>query len=563
MPSISYRPSPSQAERTIATARVALAISSLFAVWLDPAEPARYTQATYVVHSMYVAYSVLMVAYVWRDVRRSRVTLGTHIADIAIFSVFQYLTLGPSSPFFVYFIFSLFCGALRWGWRGTLRTAGAVIVSYLSMGAWMSQTLGSSEFELNRFIIRTVYLAVTAFLLVHLGRHEERLRDDIERLARWPALIGGDTDRLMEDQLRHAARIVQAQRTVMLWDVSDEPDLHLATLSPQGFVIRTHAPGEFDPIVSPEIDAATFLSATRLSDPESRSVLVSRDEHHCTEVQTAPVHERLRPIVDGLGVVSAAFRTERVVGRVFFSDLATPAPDLLPLTQVVARELGASFDQLYVNEQLRAVAASEERIRVARDLHDGVLQALTGVRLELRAAASGVEGVSAPARDRMLAIERAVAIEQRELRMFIDDLKPGRIERSAETLRERLEALRDRVSLEWKAVVTIRAADDLPSLSAEMEQKTLLMIHEAVVNALKHAGPSRVNVTLDASSDILRLTVADDGHGFPFEGRYTHAALTHMNSVPKSLLDRVTALGGELSIESSARGSRVEMTWSL
>src|SRR5207248_7724367 len=52
------------------------------------------------------------------------------------------------------------------------------------------------------------------------------------------------------------------------------------------------------------------------------------------------------------------------------------------------REIGVSLDQLNVTQRLRDIAASEERIRLARDLHDGVLQSLTGIRLELRATAA-------------------------------------------------------------------------------------------------------------------------------------------------------------------------------
>jgi signal transduction histidine kinase len=53
--------------------------------------------------------------------------------------------------------------------------------------------------------------------------------------------------------------------------------------------------------------------------------------------------------------------------------------------------------------------------------------------------------------------------------------------------------------------------------------------------------------------------VSDDGRGFPFTGSYNHDSLAASHVAPRSLFDRVTALGGQLSIESSERGSRVEM----
>src|SRR5437867_10722607 len=94
-----------RAERTIATARVAIAAVSLFAIWLDPAEPARYAQFTYTLHSFYIAYSLMLAAIMWQRPSTGWLPIATHIADIFAFSVFQYLTLGPSSPLFIYFVF--------------------------------------------------------------------------------------------------------------------------------------------------------------------------------------------------------------------------------------------------------------------------------------------------------------------------------------------------------------------------------------------------------------------------------------------------------------------------
>src|SRR5262245_30828706 len=98
-----------QTEQAIAMARLVLAGASLFAVWLDPAEPTRYIQLTYTLHAIYVVYALALILATRRRPGPSRMPLITHIVDIIVFSVFQYLTLGPSSPFFMYFLFSLFC----------------------------------------------------------------------------------------------------------------------------------------------------------------------------------------------------------------------------------------------------------------------------------------------------------------------------------------------------------------------------------------------------------------------------------------------------------------------
>lgn len=559
-PPISSR---TETERVIAAARVALASASLFGVWMDPVEPARYVPITYSLHLVYLIYALALAGMMWTIWMRpigKRIPMAMHVADIIFVSVLQYMTLGPSSPFFLYFVFSLFCAAMRWGWRGTLATAAVVLLTYVLMGASMSRELGPAEFELDRFVTRSVYLVVSAGLLVYLGLYEARLRGEIERLARWPLAAGADPNRLIEQVIEHAAEIVGAARAVAIWDTGDEPDAHVARWSPEGAATSTHPPDKFHPVVPDPLAAATILCAGPVSATSRLLVCNGRDE-----VTDAPgaIHPGLLPWLTGIGLASAAFKTERVSGRVFFTDLGGPAAEIVPLTEVVAREIGASLDQVFITKQMKEIAAGEERIRVARDLHDGVLQSLTGIRLEIRAVAAALD--AAPTvRDRLFAIERGLAIEQRELRFFIGGLGPSANGlRDQETLEGRLNALRERIALEWKMPVTIRFAPDGAPLPERIERAVPLMVHEAIVNALKHGQPTRVAVTVHGGPEELRIVVADDGRGFPFHGRYEHAALTASRTGPKSLIDRVTALGGRMSIESTDAGSRIEMVLAL
>ena len=361
-PSISSR---RETERVIAAARVALASAALFGVWMDPTEPVRYVPITYTLYVVYVVYALLLLALIL--VRRvdERLPLITHVGDIIFVSVLQYLTLGPSSPFFLYFVFSLFCGALRWGWQGTLATAGVVLATYILMGATMSRELGPTEFEFDRFVTRSVYLMTTSGLLVYLGLYEARLRGEIERLARWPAAGGTDSRQIIEELIEHAAAIMGAGRAVAIWDAGDEPAIRVARWSAEGAFTSTHPPATLTSTAGPDVGDATFLLAGQVS--ASARLLVSGTNGRLDEAHDLTIHADVLPWLAGVGLASAAFKTERVEGRVFFTDLGTPAAEIVPLTEVVARQIGASLDQLFVTEQTRAIAASEERIRVARD----------------------------------------------------------------------------------------------------------------------------------------------------------------------------------------------------
>jgi signal transduction histidine kinase len=553
---------PSRTERTIVIARVVLAASSLFAVWIDPNTASRYVVPTYTLHLLYAVYAIALALISWNHAGVGRWPLITHLGDIAVCALFQFLSLGPSSsPFFTYFVFSLFCGALRWGWRGTLRTAGLVLTLFLIMGISMRSTVGPEALDLYRFVSRAFYLAVVASLLMFLGQHEARLRRNIVRLARWPSASGVEGHEALARVFDHAAQIIGAGRLLVAWEVGDEPWVHLATWSPAGMAITRHGPGEFNPLLPAEL-ADTIVLCTTLR-AERNCVFLDRTGAH-VEWNGLPVHPGLARRLDGVGLLSAPITSGRLAGRVFFTDLTAPTAELMTMAGVVAREIGTSLEQVSLAEQLQDIAVSEQRLRVARDLHDGVLQSLTGIRLELQdvAAALGTDSAGS-LRHRLLAIERTLAIEQRELRMFIESLKPHAETAADDGLVLTLDALKERVALEWKVPLTIRVGPRVAAIPHAIERAIPPMVHEAVVNALKHGHPSRIRVDLDVDNGILRIVVADDGHGFPFRGRYDHAALTEARLGPASLRERAASLGGTLTIDSEVAGSRVEIALPL
>jgi signal transduction histidine kinase len=546
-----------QTERVIAAGRLTLAAASLFGVWWDPGEPTRAVGITYVLSGVYLAYSLALLGLVWSRPPGERLPIVSHVVDLIFVSFLQYLTLGPSSPFFLYFVFSLFCAVIRWDWKATLLTAGVVLGAYLLMTALIIPTLRPDEFDGERFVTRCVYVIVSSAILIYLSRHHERLRLEIDRLARWPQPTMLEMRESIAQLLSHAAKVVDAAYVVVIWEAGEEPYVLAAHWPIEGSLISRHPPGSLFPPVSLELEEKAFVAAGRVS---MESELLVPNGKGGLVATSGQVRDEVLGLLKGEGLVSAPFRTERVSGRAFFMGFTSSASELVPLTEVVAREIGGSLNQLYIAEQMKEIAAGEERIRLARDLHDGVLQSLTGIRLEISAAVSALDG-SPAARDRLSAIERALAIEQRELRRFISGLGPGRSSTgSVGSLASQLDWMKERIALEWKIPVTIRCeAERLPG---DIERAVPLMVHEAIVNALKHGRPSQVAATVDATKDEVRIIVADDGHGFPFRGRHNHRALAESRVGPKSLLDRVAALGGEVWIESSDAGSRVEIVLS-
>ena len=169
-----------RAERLIATSRVVLAAFSLLAVWLDPYTPTAHGQTLYLLLLGYVGFSLAVAAVVWlAHGPLGRLGLGSHVLDVSLFCVLTYLTEGPTSPFFTYFMFSIVGATLRWHLRGALWTAAVALIAFNGIGVYGSEVMDDPAFEENRFIIRSVYLAVMAGLLGYLGAYEERRRREM------------------------------------------------------------------------------------------------------------------------------------------------------------------------------------------------------------------------------------------------------------------------------------------------------------------------------------------------------------------------------------------------
>lgn len=424
--------------------------------------------------------------------------------------------------------------------------------------------------DLIRVIVFATVAMLTASLAAAQRRAEMAQRRALEesrealrtlrKVSGWPlfvdATLAGAAARLLE----HAGSVVGSAAAVAVWEAEDEPWIYLVDSSAGETAVRRFAPKELEHVVEPELDWTTFVSDSTAG---ANGFIVSRDGMLASWTG-AVAHSAVAARLGDGPLASAPFAVEHLRGRLFFTGLTSASPDIIPLVEVVAREVGNSLERLHLHDRLQQVAIREDRIRVARDLHDGVLQSLTGIRFRLQALADEQDAPSA-VRDQLLAVERAIAIEQRELRLFIEDLRPVPRRREADgTVASSLEELRARLAAEWSTPITIRVNPPELSLSQEAEQTLRFVVREGAVNALKHAHPSRVSVdVVHDSPEWLRVTIANDGRGFPFRGRLEHDELLAANAGPVSLRERLASVSGTLAIESSATGSRLEIALPL
>ena len=248
------------------------------------------------------------------------------------------------------------------------------------------------------------------------------------------------------------------------------------------------------------------------------------------------------PIVARGEVIGAFYLTEKESAASF--DLADEQ-----LIELLAAHAAIAITNASLYERSRELSILAERHRLALDLHDAVSQKLFSLMLTAEAMATQFDRDPDAARvqlERLRALSRE-ALE--ELRSLILGLRPPELERDglAGTLRKQAEMLErvHGVPITMQAEPVSSPAPDEESLGRELS--VLRIAHEALHNAVRHAGARSVRVLLAESDGRLRVEVSDDGTGFDPERaelRARHLGLTSMEA-------RARELGGILQIRSA------------
>jgi two-component system, NarL family, sensor kinase len=194
------------------------------------------------------------------------------------------------------------------------------------------------------------------------------------------------------------------------------------------------------------------------------------------------------------------------------------APEELQLLHIIGDQIGLAIQRARISaEHTRAaarLATTEERSRLARDIHDTLAQGLAAITLQLETA----DALSAAKPERAQeAIRRALTLARRNLeeaRRSVIDMRAAPLQ--GHTLREALALLVQQTREESGVRVTFRClpAKQFPVLADRIETGIYRVAQEALANASKHAQARHIQLKLVATRDELCLYVKDDGRGF-------------------------------------------------
>jgi len=238
------------------------------------------------------------------------------------------------------------------------------------------------------------------------------------------------------------------------------------------------------------------------------------------------------------GGVVGVLSITRESGAPPFSD------DDVEVLTAFADQASVVLESARLRDEVQQLAVVRDRERIARDLHDGVIQSLFGVGLALQVAESE------QADDRLIRARVATAMADidriiHDVRSYVYQLRPALLERSS--LVDALQRMADDVEQRHAVVVAVEAGDEALDLLAPVAPDVVLIVREALSNVARHARALACRVGVHHEGEAVRIAVEDDGRGFD-------AAAVPPGRGLDNLAARARELGGWLLVHSSADG---------
>jgi signal transduction histidine kinase len=513
-----------------------------------------------------------VLVYVHRTPRVS-VTQGHvfHGFDVLWTAALTFVSEGPVSPFFLFFLFVVLSAAYRWGFWGTLVTTLVTVAVFLiqtgvaAAGPWRQTWLTSIDFELNQTILRVAYLLLTGFLLGYLAEQEKQSRAELGAIAdltRQPRVdlgLGGSVVAVAET-LRRTFDATRVQfvlydydsRQASLWrldgsadETSEPPRLELTGDDQRTWLFPD--PGR--------AWCATMRTGVAL---DARVVEPGAWPLRHVPVEFPPGFTRdasfTRVIVANFGL------QEQWRGRVYlFDPRSTAQPEQsVHFLDALADYVTPALTNVFLLGRLRARATAEERARVARELHDGAIQALLGIEMKVEALRRRY--LSSEVNVDLEDIQESLRHEVLALRELMQALRPIPLD-TGDQLPDVLASIVERFRRDTGVPARFVFAGGPVGLPAPTALEVVRIVQEALANVRKHSGARNVLVRLAGSQDGCSLVIEDDGRGLEFEGRLTGEELEQRRLGPSIIKERARIAGAQLVIDSSrGTGTRIELT---
>jgi signal transduction histidine kinase len=232
-------------------------------------------------------------------------------------------------------------------------------------------------------------------------------------------------------------------------------------------------------------------------------------------------------------------------GQILLWDAESLSFDDIRLLAAFGDEVARALDREEMARLGRVEVETGVRQAVARDLHDSVAQFLAGTLFRLEALRRWIHEGNDPD------AENALRREQTQLRLLIERLRRGQEGDRRTEIAEELQALLAEAGAHWSIATELLAPPQQLLVPVQLSYEIRQIVREAIANAARHGNCGKVSVAITHTKGQFRLSIIDDGVGF--------GELSTEPMRPRSISERVEALGGHFELHSGAGGARLEI----
>lgn len=418
-------------------------------------------------------------------------------------------------PFYLWYIFYVVTVATRYGSLRSILALGASVVSF-ALIAGVPQNTASDLVPVLGFM---GFLLVLALMFGQISEKQLNYRASLAVVNEFRAELAGmiTPKDIIDHLLLSVGKLLNVEQTFFLparrgSDGSEAPGLRSAGANSALMATFREGGGEWNVEQILEQERPLVSNSLSVYHPLPKGIA---SRLGLRNLAAAPLIVRGAPV----GVVYAANGREK---RLNFADMR--------LLSLIATQAAPVVENALLWERLTQAATSEERLRIARDLHDNFLQTLAAIKLHLERCKILVEKNSDKTKDGIDKIHQIATRGLAEVRYYLSELRlmgpePSRFQ---EAVKRCADEAAVRGALEVQVDIDTQSRRIPPGIAVAAFQ----ILRELLNNVVNHAGAEVATVSVRTDDDGLTIEVGDDGVGFDVEKvRAEKAAAGHVGLI--------------------------------
>ncbi len=534
--------------RTIPLVRLILISSVLLGVLLDTWLTKRASYLTLGILFLYLVYGGVL--YLLARAHKPLVPLiarWEHWGDLCWFGLLMSFDPERSFLFFFGFSFPFLVAAFRRGLAEAVRVTALATLLY--MAPILTEQIQTGRFDLDHLIVPPAMLVVLGGMVACWGGFEIALKKRLDFIS---GMTGFSNPRIgaphmINSFMERLRGFYDAEACIMVMTDLGEPEVRLRRVDRSGPGAADHAVPVPKEVVSHLLSLPPEVAVVRQTRWSIGTLLrPSYFEYDVVQAQRAlecrQISDKLAATLDTASFISVPLRYRNdTIGRAFLTSnrRCFDESDIHFLVQVF-EHLMPLVDNIRLVERMATDAAVTERKKLARDLHDSVIQPHIGLKLGLGCLRRKLESKTLQPTD----IDRLIEIDEMaiaDLRRYVSVLR-GRVEQDEEFL-PALNRFVTTFSFATGISVEVEADQDL-RVSDRLAAEAFQIVTEGLSNIRRHTDSMKARISIGRGDGrlILRITNVFSNGGKP------------ESFVPWSITERAEALGGKVHVDPASNG---------